>query len=89
LHRHEIRLTYAELKEEIDKQLLSQVPDAVRQYHHSLMRQLNDAIKACIEYWRSGTRLPADIERERAILEKELSDLEVEYPQLGNSFKKS
>ena len=73
LHIHEIRLTYANLKEEVDKQSLSQVPYTVRLDHLTLLEQLTTTTEAYNAYLRDGAEPPPDLKRELTKLQRQLA----------------
>jgi uncharacterized C2H2 Zn-finger protein len=88
LHIHEIRLTYANLKQEIDKQSLGQVPHFVRLEHLALIKQLTIATEAYTAYLRDRAEPPPDLKRERTELRRQLVDMEANYPALATTWGK-
>jgi CRISPR/Cas system-associated endonuclease Cas3-HD len=76
-------LTYANLKQEVDKQSLSQVPLTVRLAHMNLMEQLIASTKAYTAYLRDGAEPPPDLKRELMKLQRQLADMQTNYPALA------
>ena len=83
LHIHEIRLTYANLKQEVDKQSLSQVTYTVRLEHLTLMEQLTTTTEAYTAYLQDRAEPPPDLKRELTTLHSQLTDMETNYPALA------
>lgn len=82
LHIHEIRLEYANLKQELDKQSLNQVTLPVRIAHVDLQKRLISVVKACTACQRDGVEPPPDLKREETELERQLVEMETNYPGL-------
>lgn len=76
-------MTYANLKQELDKQSLSQVPYTMRLHHLTLMEQVTTTTEAYTAYLRDGAEPPPDLKRELTTLQSQLADMEANYPALA------